>query len=116
VKLEFTTQKFDPKELQPESELYKIKPMVQLRNMLGECATWDDRTGCFMWVDIEGQKLHTLNIATGHLKIVSFPERLGSFAFTESGTRLLFAMETGFAFYYIESDELEVLTQTGEGY
>jgi len=96
--------------------MHKIKALVECNNELGENAAWDDRTGCFMWVDINGQKLHTLNIATGHLKIVSFPERLGSFAFCESGKRLLFAMETGFAFYYFETDELEMLKQTGAGY
>jgi sugar lactone lactonase YvrE len=41
--------------------------------MRGECAVWDDRTGCFMWVDIDGEKLYILNVATGHMKVVQFP-------------------------------------------
>jgi len=106
----------DPADLKAETEINKVKVRLDCKNDLGECPLWDDRTNSLLWVDINGHLLHILNFTTGHLKVISFPERLGSFAFCESGKRLLFAMETGFSFYYFDGDLFEKLKQTGAGY
>jgi len=109
--LTFTEQQFKPEDLLPHDELHKVKVMVDCKTMRGECAIWDDRRGCFMWVDIDGEKLYILNVATGHMKVVQFPQHFGSFALCESGKRILCALESDFAFYYFETDKLQFLKQ-----
>ena len=50
-----------------------------------------------------------MNIEASSLKTVNLPEKAGSFALCHSGTRLLMALESTFAFYYFENSKLEFL-------
>ena len=105
--MKFEEKQLDPASLIPGDKLYEPKLIVDCKNRLGECTVWDDRTGCFMWCDIDGLLIQILHLETGKLKTVTLPERVGAFAMCESGKRLLVAMETTFAYYYDETTTLE---------
>lgn len=99
----------NPDSLKPEDDHHKAKLMVDCQNQLGECPLWDDRRGEFIWVDINGQKIHLLHVASGLMRVVSVPEKVGSFALCESGSRLLLALTTTFAYYYFDTHEYQPL-------
>lgn len=75
---------------------------VQCQNILGECPIWDDQRQLIIWIDIEG-KLLLLKPTEGPLISVPLPEKCGSFALTESNTRLLLALESTLAWYYFDT-------------
>ncbi len=60
---------------------------------LGECPVWDGRTGHIYWIDIDGQTVHRLHLASGAEQQRSTPGRPGSVALTSERDRLLLALE-----------------------
>ena len=94
-----------PSELLPPDEVYTPKLVLPCNNIEGECPIWDTYRNILWWLDIEDRKLYSLNMQ-GDVEIVLLPERCGSFALCESNTRLLLALESGFAFYYIDNGRL----------
>ena len=61
-------------------------------DQLGECPVWDPE-GFLYWEDIEGRRLHRLEVSSGEVKSTDTPGRPGSFAMTSTPGRFLLAME-----------------------
>ena len=59
---------------------------------LAECPVWHADSGLLYWVDIERGLLHCAEESGTYARTVSFPERIGSFAFCDSGG-LIVALE-----------------------
>ena len=91
-------------------KLNEAQMLIECQGNPLECPIWDDRTSTLYWVDIDGKKLYAFAWnQKDTLEIVNFPEKLAAIALCKSGTRLLCAMESTFAFYYLASNELELL-------
>ena len=56
---------------------------------------WDDRNGLLYWIDIEGQQIGALSVATRRWATVSTVHKFGSIALTGKSGQLLAASETG---------------------
>ncbi len=82
--------------------------LLDCKNTLAEGILWEDRSSCLYWSDIEERRLYRFDTLTGTLAYRSFSEKLGSFAFTDSGG-FLFAFSSGPALGSWESDELQWL-------
>ncbi|WP_210504861.1 SMP-30/gluconolactonase/LRE family protein [Pantoea ananatis] len=76
---------------------------VDVRNTLGECPLWCERTRRLYWTDIEAIELLALEEGTGTVMRWSLPERLGSFALTEQNNVLLMGFASRLAFYDLNS-------------
>lgn len=76
---------------------------VDVRNTLGECPLWCERTRRLYWTDIEASELLALEEGTGAVMRWSLPERLGSFALTEQNNVLLMGFASRLAFYDLNS-------------
>lgn len=73
--------------------------VADVRNLLGECPLWCERTRRIYWTDIEGSELLALEEGNDIVMRWSLPERLGSFALTENANVLLMGMASGLRFY-----------------
>lgn len=62
---------------------------ADVRNLLGECPLWCERTRRLYWTDIEGRELLALEEDDNVVMRWPLPEHLGSFAFTEKADVLL---------------------------
>ncbi len=62
--------------------------------MLGEGPVWCESKGCLYFVDIDGQKLHSVDWATKKTTTTPLPQKTGSIALTTDDD-LIFAMEDG---------------------
>lgn len=74
------------------------KPLIQCKNVLGECPLWDPIRQVLFWIDIDMGLLHEYNPKTLDLEVNEIGQKLGCIALTETD-RLLLATELGFAFY-----------------
>jgi hypothetical protein len=72
---------------------------IPVRNGLGECILWDDRSQQVWWTDIHACRLFRYEPETTELRQFELPERLGSFGFIERDARLICAFESGFALF-----------------
>lgn len=72
---------------------------IPVRNRLGECILWDDRSQQVWWTDIHACRLFRYEPETTELRQFELPERLGSFGFIERDARLICAFESGFALF-----------------
>ncbi len=68
--------------------------LVDGRNEIGEGPTWDDRTSCLWWTDINGRAIHRLTWPDRALATFPMPRRVGSLGLCDSG-RLILAFEDG---------------------
>ncbi len=76
-----------------------MEMVVDARHELGECVLWCERTGRLLWTDIPAGTLWSHSPATGLTYSWRMPERLCSFALTESDDRLLLGLASGLAFF-----------------
>nr|WP_236946361.1 SMP-30/gluconolactonase/LRE family protein [Kosakonia radicincitans] len=76
---------------------------TDVRNLLGECPLWCERTRRLFWTDIEGSELLALQEDSNVVMRWSLPERLGSFAFTEKTDVLLMGLASGLGFYELST-------------
>lgn len=76
---------------------------ADVRNTLGECPLWCERTRRLYWTDIEASELLALEEGTGAVMRWSLPERLGSFALTAKSNVLLMGFASRLAFYDLNS-------------
>jgi L-arabinonolactonase len=83
-----------------------MQVLVDCQNVLGECVLWCERTARVLWTDIEGSVLFAHTPATGESRRWSLPERLCNFALTDDDQRLLVGVESGLAFFDLQSGEL----------
>lgn len=67
---------------------------LPVADRLGECITWDDRTGCFLWTDIPARRLHRYCLETNELHTIPLAARLCSFALSQDPRFLFSAFES----------------------
>jgi len=83
-------------------------------DLTGECPSWDASARLLRWVDIEGRRLHTLDLATGRHDELNTPGRVGCFTSSAQG-RLLVAMEHAFAWMCSDTGAIEVIAEPEAG-
>ncbi len=76
---------------------------AEVRNTLGECPLWCERTRRLYWTDIEASELLAIEEGNDAVMRWSLPERLGSFALTEQSHILLMGFSSRLAFYDLNS-------------
>lgn len=76
-----------------------LEIVVDASNQLGECVLWCERSERVLWTDILGATLHAMDPATGTTQSWIMPERLASFALTNSDDRLLLGLASQLAFF-----------------
>ncbi|TFW34644.1 SMP-30/gluconolactonase/LRE family protein [Massilia horti] len=89
--------------------------LVDGQNELGECVLWCERTGRVLWTDIQNSVLHAHTPATGQTRSWTMPERLCSFALTDSDDRLLLGLASGLAFFDFSSGEVTRICEVEAG-
>ena len=88
---------------------------AEVRNTLGECPLWCERTRRLYWTDIEASELLAIEEGNDAVMRWSLPERLGSFALTEQSHILLMGLASRLAFYDLNTGLLtQVATSPGE--
>ncbi|MBW8186001.1 SMP-30/gluconolactonase/LRE family protein [Shewanella nanhaiensis] len=75
---------------------------VPVANQLGEGVIWDSLSQKVWWTDIEGEMLYAFEPKSHKLSQWLMPERLCSFALTETKGLILAAFASGFALYRFE--------------
>lgn len=85
------------------------------RCTLGEGATWSPDRQALLWTDISGRRLWSWEPANHALRHWSLPARLGSFALTPEGHRLLAAFEHHLAWLDLRSGQTHSLAHFDEG-
>lgn len=83
--------------------------MVDARNALGECVLWCERTGRVLWTDILGSVLWVHD--GKQARSIPMPERLASFALTDSDDRLLLGLASRLAFYDFSSGAVTTICE-----
>lgn len=93
----------------------KLIDTIRAGNTLGEGVFWDAAGRSVWWTDIEERRL--LNYAPQTRRLASFamPERVGSFALTGDGTRVIAAFESGFALVGLDGGTLDWLGKPDAG-
>jgi len=87
-----------------------------VRNLLGECPLWCERTHRLFWTDIEGRELLIMEEDSNVVMRRPLPERLGSFAFTEKTDVLLTGLASGLGFYELSTGIYTAIAASpGEG-
>lgn len=83
--------------------------------ILGECPVWDAQQNLLYWVDILSGNLFQYNPITKNRVVHDIGEHIGSFALREKGGAVL-ALQSGFAFYSFESNQIERITNPESHY
>jgi L-arabinonolactonase len=81
--------------------------VIEVGNTLGEGVLWDDVGQRAWWTDIQERVLYRYEPGQRRLEKFGLPERLGSFGFVAGSDRIIGAFESGFAFYHLESGQLD---------
>ncbi|MDO3410747.1 SMP-30/gluconolactonase/LRE family protein [Saccharibacillus sp. CPCC 101409] len=90
------------------NELKSIKPepVSEHRALLGEGPNWLESKKALMWVDIEGRQLRFFHPEDSREEVHELPERAGA-AVGHTDDKVVLAVESGFAFYDLNSRKLE---------
>ncbi|MDC0692423.1 SMP-30/gluconolactonase/LRE family protein [Klebsiella pasteurii] len=88
---------------------------ADIRNTLGECPLWCERTRRLYWTDIEASELLALEEGNDAVMRWSLPERLGSFALTERSHILLMGLASRLAFYDLNTGLLSTVAASPGG-
>jgi L-arabinonolactonase len=91
------------------------KLVLNAQNTLGEGVTWCARSQSLYWTDIHQSVLWRLDPADGSTRQWPMPERLASFALCEDENWLLLGLESGLAFFHLQSGELSRITDVEAG-
>lgn len=86
----------------------ELSVVVDIRAQVGEGALWDEKAQVLYWVDILSNALYVYDPATGENRHYDIGQHVGTVVLRESGGVAL-ALADGFAFYDLESGELEML-------
>lgn len=76
------------------SDKSKVEIIVDSKSLLGEGALWDYKNDRFLWIDIEGRKLHILNPSSSGNKTYTMPSRIGTVVPVDKNN-VLVALEDG---------------------
>lgn len=90
------------------TDILPIKTL-DVKNRLGECVLWDSRESAVLWTDIESSLFWKWSFPDAEPQSFSLPERLGSFALTQSVGTYLGAFESGFATFAPSSDKFRLI-------
>ncbi len=88
---------------------------ADIRNTLGECPLWCERTRRLYWTDIEACELLALEEGNDAVMRWSLPERLGSFALTDRSHILLMGLASRLALYDLNTGFLTTLAASPGG-
>jgi sugar lactone lactonase YvrE len=111
--LPHTVEWLDVSSIKPLDNLYEPKMIVDCKLPIGECPIWDELRSTLFWIgNHKPSKLFMLQINDGKLTTIDLPLQPGSFALCKSGVRLLIALESTFAYFYIEDFSLELLNSS----
>ena len=80
--------------------------VLDARNTLGEGMTWCVRSQSLYWTDIHASVLWRFRPTDGSTRRWPMPQRLASFALCEDPDWLLLGLESGLAFFHLQSGEL----------
>jgi L-arabinonolactonase len=69
--------------------------VIAVEDELGESPLWDERLGLLYWIDIYGERLGALDVATGDWTVWPTRQRFGSIALTTVPGRLLAGTAAG---------------------
>lgn len=84
----------------------KIVPRTE-QDLLGEGPTWSARSDSLYWVDILGQKVHRLVLATGLISTWSVPEPIGWVVERRDQDGFLAGLKSGFALLWLDPFRIE---------
>lgn len=84
----------------------KAQPLIDVENVLGECACWSPREQAFWWVDIEAQRLHRFVLGTSCLDQWPMPEKIAAVAVCEDPRYMLVGLASRLAFFEKSSARL----------
>lgn len=85
--------------------------VIEVGNQLGEGVQWHGESQSLWWTDIENSCLFNYSLLSKQLVKHAMPERVGCFSFIENDNRLIIAFASGFAFFNMETNELNWLAQ-----
>ncbi len=86
---------------------FELVDSLPVHNTLGEGIIWNRADGSAWWSDIQECRIFRYHLASKEIRSWSTPERVGSFGFIENDARLIVAFASGFAYYELESGEVE---------
>lgn len=92
----------------------EVERILGVRNRLGEGPIWNSREGALYWVDIEHNAFHRLVTATGKHDTFRADLPVCTLAFREAGG-LVIATRDGFAFWDLETGELQPISDPEAG-
>lgn len=87
-----------------------VSRLIDTTYQLAECPTWDERTGCLYWADIQGRAIHSMNWETREIRSWSFENEVGSFGLTDDD-RLVVAVWDKIILFDPQTGEKELLAE-----
>jgi L-arabinonolactonase len=92
-----------------------LELLLDVRNTLGECVLWCERSARLLWTDIAGATLYAHHPASGQTRHWPMPERLACFALTDDDGRLLLGLASQLAFFDFSSGTITPICAVEEG-
>ena len=93
----------------------KASLLLDTKHALGEGASWCERSGCFYWTDIEGQRLWRHAPHSRRTDHWMLPERLASFALCEDDRHVLLGLASHLAFLDVVTGDTETIVAVEAG-
>ena len=92
-----------------------MAPLLDKRHELGECVLWCERSRRLLWTDIPAATLWSYSPSSGESVGWPMPERLCSFALTDSDDCLLLGLASGLAWFRFSSGAVERIVDVEAG-
>ena len=86
-----------------------IQHLFPSQDQLGEGPLWDYRQQQLFWVDIDGKRIHQLDLVTCIYTVFHIPVKVGVLGLRRSGGFVM-ATQNGFAFWQPETNEISYIT------
>ena len=108
-----------PTAVTPEDSSVQAQLLWRCFDDLGEGIVWDERTSSLLWTDINGCRLHKLDLKNGRASTYEVSRCVGSLgllstAGTAESLPLLLAWKDGFQLYDLEKEKALSEMSTGE--
>ncbi|WP_059170364.1 SMP-30/gluconolactonase/LRE family protein [Bacillus sp. FJAT-27445] len=84
----------------------EVELVIDAKATLGEGPCWDQKAGVLYWVDIEGEKVHIYNPASGEDRELNIGQMVGAIVPRKKGGAVV-ALESGFHFLNLETGGME---------
>ncbi|WP_420553620.1 SMP-30/gluconolactonase/LRE family protein [Tenacibaculum aiptasiae] len=91
---------------------YSVEAVLEYQTpaKLGEGAFWDYKKKNFIWVDIEKKRLHIYNPLNKKNRTITMPSKIGTVVPSETGDRVVVALEDGIYVVNINTEEISLLS------